>query len=368
MSPRTAPFHSRHPSSWLLGLLLTLLVAGCGQQRESADTAASAPASAEVVMHEEVAASESAPEPERMRAETVTAGVADGQLVSQAGIADDPARQFRVTASAQFQVKNVYETANRIEDAAIALGGFVAGNTISTDVQGTQARRLGDGTVLRLTEVVTRGELTVRVPADRTNTLLRDLAKHMDFLDQRSFAAEDMQFELLRRQLAYARHQLLQAEAARAAQQPARVGEKLDAADMRAHALAQRDEAVVGQRELEDTIAFSTIRLHLYQDAQVRQQIEPDTEALMADAGPGFFQRIGIALHAGWRGLLQTIVLATYLWPLWLVLLLVATGVWQWRRAVRRRNAARKPVGTAGTAARPDLPQTAASTNQESAP
>lgn len=245
---------------------------------------------------------------------------------------------------------------------AIATGGFVAGNSISTDVEGGQSRRLGDGTVLQLTEVVTRGELTVRVPADRTNAFLRDLARHMDFVDQRAFAAEDMQFELLRRQLAYARNLQLQAEAARAGEQPARVGEKLDAAGMRAHALEQRDEAVVSQRELEDAIAFSTIRLNLYQDAQVRQQIEPDTEALMADAGPGFFQRIGIALQAGWRGLLQAIVIATYLWPLWLVLSVIAAALWQWRRAVRRRRAARSTVVV------PDLPRQSAPGNGEATP
>lgn len=363
MLPRTAAFPSRRLLSWLVGLTLTLLVAACSRNHESraeADMAASAPESANVAM--ESAGAAATAEASDSAAATVTRGVDGAQLVSQTGVANDPKRQFRISASAQFQVKNVRDTANRIEDMVIAAGGFVAGNTISTDVQGSQSRRLGDGTVLRLTEVVTRGELTVRVPADRTSAFLRDLAKHMDFLDQRAFAAEDMQFELLRRQLAYARNQQLQAEAARAGDQPSRVGEKLDAAGMRAYALEQRDEAVVSQRELEDAIAFSTIRLNLYQDAQVRQQIEPDTEALMADAGPGFFQRIAIALQAGWRGLLQAIVVATYLWPLWLLLFVIAAALWQWRRVVRRRRAARSTVVV------PDLPRQPASGNEEIAP
>lgn len=363
MLPRTTAFPSRRLASWLFGLTLTLLVAACARNQESnaaADMAASAPESATVAM-EEASGADTA-EASDSAAAMVTRGVDGAQLVSQTGMASDPKRQFRVTASAQFQVKNVYETANRIEDMAIAAGGFVAGNSISTDVEGGQSRRLGDGSVLRLTEVVTRGELTVRVPADRTNAFLRDLAKHMDFLDERAFAAEDMQFELLRRQLAYARNQQLQTEAARAGDQPSRVGEKLDAAGMRAYALEQRDAAVVSQRELEDAIAFSTIRLNLYQDAQVRQQIEPDTEALMATAGPGFFQRIGIALQAGWRGLLQAIVIATYLWPLWLVLSVIASALWQWRRAVRRRRAARSTVVV------PDLPRQSAPGNGEATP
>lgn len=339
---------------WFYAMALALLVAGCARDQESAADMASAPQSAGAPAYEaDVAPIDAVPAPPEQQHVVEAPGVEAGQLVSQTGVANDPARKFRVTASARFQVKSVYDTANRIEDAAIASGGFVAGNAISTDAQGGQSRRLGDGTVLRLTEVLTRGELTVRVPADRTNAFLRDLARHMDFLDERAFAAEDMQFELLRRQLAYARNQQLQAEAARAGEQPARVGEKLDAAGMRAHALEQRDEAVVSQRELEDAIAFSTIRLHLYQDAQVRRQIEPDSEALMAAAGPGFFQRIGIALQAGWRGLLQAVVIATYLWPLWLILLVIAAALWQWRRAVRRRRATRSRVTM------PDLPRPA---------
>lgn len=209
-----------------------------------------------------------------------------------------------MTADARFQVDDVYAVGNCIEDAAIAAGGFVLDNAIGTDVHDVHLRGMGDGTRLRLSEIRTSGTITVRVPVAETSRFLRSLAELMVFMDERRFQAQDMQFELLRRQLAWARHEQLQADAARAGSQPARVGDKLDAAGMRAHALQLRDEAQVSQRELEDAVAFNTVQLHLYQDMQVRRQVEPDTDALMAQAGPGIGRRLVNAVQAGWREML----------------------------------------------------------------
>lgn len=133
----------------------------------------------------------------------------------------------------------------------------------------------------------------------------------------------------------------MQADAARAGSQPARVGDKLDAAGMRVHALQQRDEAQVSQRELEDAVAFSTVQLHLYQDMQVRRQVEPDTDALMAQAGPGIGRRLVNAVQACWRGMRDVIMLLA---ALWLAVAVIAGIVWHARGRVKRRD---MPAATA---------------------
>ncbi len=328
-------------------MLLTALVA-CSRAPQ-AESAASAdavaaramPASAEAAAG--AAANAAAPREQEAPADdalqtSAQAPPADAtQLVSSTGESTDPRRRFVRTASARFGVDDVYRAAMAIEDAAAAEGGFVVANRIATQVRATHERRIGDGKLLRLSEVAPEGELTVRVPSDRAQAFLRKIAKEMAFLDERDFQANDVQFDLLRRELAARRAGQVQVDVARAGQSGG-ASIRLDAAMARGDVLAERDEAVVSRRELEDQVEFATLRLALHQPPQVRRTVVPDIDAIVRDSGPGFFAAVGDALAAGWRGLLDALVLAAALWPLWLAIAAVVLAV----RALRGRRSGRR--------------------------
>ena len=103
----------------------------------------------------------------------------------------------------------------------------------------------------------------------------------------------------------------------------------------RSDAATARDEALVAQKQFEDRVAFSTIELLLHQSPRIRQTELVDTEAVFAQNGPGFFDRLGSALRAGWHGLLDVLLALLHAWPLWLVL---GAGAWVWRRLRRPRG------------------------------
>lgn len=329
----------------LAAALLAMLVA-CSRQSESSMAAADMAASAPVVEETMPAL----PPPEAAggadarafeAADVQKAGVDAAQVASSAAdpssSAGDPRRRFVRTADARFQVKDVYGSTLAIEDAAAAEGGFVVRNAITTNEHGRIERSIGDGKRLQLSEVVTEGSMVVRVPSERTQEFLRTVAKQMAFLDARTFEANDVQFDLLRRELAQARAQALQQDIRSVAAQPGKTGEKVDAVQARAEMLAARDDAVVAQRELEDRIAYSTLTLHLRQPAQVREQVVPDTQAILRERGPGFFNEVGEALRAGWRGFLALVVALVHLWPAWVAFAIVAWGLLALRR--QRRGA-----------------------------
>jgi len=333
--------------STLTAALLVLLI-GCTQQGDhgaaaaapQADAAAES-ASAPTVGMAPVPRAVMPTEKEAAAPASVQqAGVDADQLASSANTASDPERRFIRTASAQFQVKDVYAATLAIEDAVAAAHGFVVRNTISTSPQGIIRRPIGNAQMLVLSEIVTRGSLVVRVPSDRTQDFLRSIARQMQFLDQREFEATDAQFDLLRQSLAAARAQDLQQEVQQAAQGPARTTDRVDAAQARAELLAARDEAAVAQRELQDRIAFSTLTLNLEQPVQVREQTVPDTEAILRARGPGFWLRLSESLRAGWQGLLAVVVALAAVWPLWLALALAGWGL-RWLLRVRRNRQAK---------------------------
>lgn len=323
------------PRVFLAAALLAALLACSDQPQTESSVAADAAMPAAGRAQAGSAHATAAAEEAKAVAQVQQPGVAADQLASSANTATGPQRRFVRTADASFQVQDVYASTLAIEDAVAAEGGFVVRNSISTQTIRQLERPLADFKRLQLSEVVTQGSLVVRVPGERTQSFLRVIARQMQFLDTRNFEANDVQFELLRRQLAFARAQELQQAIRSAAAQPARTGEKIDALAAREQMLAIRDEATVAQRELEDRIAFSTLRLELHEPSQVRENTVPDTAALLRDRGPGFFAEMREALGTGWRALLAATVFATRLWPLGIGLAVIAWVIGRLRRARR---------------------------------
>jgi hypothetical protein len=321
-------------------LALSILIVACSKREmaevdataaaESSAEAAAAPMMAEAASDDFAAAA--APQKSMEAPARQGPGVDPSQMASDVASQVDPERRFIRTAQAQFQVMDVYRTALAIEDEVAAQGGFVVGNEITSQVQRVLSRPLGQGKRLELTEYTLQGELTVRVPSERTQAFLRAVAAQMAFLDRRSFSARDAQFDLLRQQLARQRAQDEQRELGEAVQAGGKLGDRTDAIQSRGAARASRDEALIAQKEFEDRVAFSTITLSLHQDAQVRRAERVDVDAVFRDNGPGFFNRLRDALAIGWRGGLEVVVALAALWPLWLCVLALWLGWRRWRR------------------------------------
>ena len=268
----------------------------------------------------------------RLKEAVVNEPTTESQLVSSATTYADAQRRFIRTAQARFRVKDVYQSALAIEDAVAAQGGFVTHNEIGADVQEVQRRPKGEGKLIELAEYTVRGELTVRVPSDKTQAFLRSIVNQMEFLDRRNFEATDAQFAMLRQQLAYQRNQETQQALGDAARQGGKLGQKAQTIAARGDAKSGRDEALVMQKEFEDKVAFSTIDLSLYQLSKIRQSELTDVEAVFAENSPGFFSRLGNSLSVGWYGVLDILIELIKLWPLWLLIALILLVVKRLRR------------------------------------
>lgn len=322
--------HTNRMSRAAFPLIVLLLAASCSRHERAADadaTAESAPAMGEA------AADAAAAAPQNREAPMLQGpGVDPSQVASEVATQVDPQRRFIRTAQAQFQVKDVYRTALAIEDEVASQGGFVVDNEISSQVQRVLSRPLAPGKRLELTEYSLQGQLTVRVPSERTQAFLRAVAAQMEFLDRRSFSARDAQFDLLRQQLASQRAQDEQRELGDAVQAGGKLADRADAIQSRGAARATRDEALIAQKEFEDRVAFSTITLSLRQDAQVRRAERVDVDAVFRDNGPGFFSRLGESLAVGWRAALDIVIALAALWPLWLMVVAVGLAWRRWRK------------------------------------
>ncbi|MBX3712168.1 MAG: DUF4349 domain-containing protein [Lysobacter sp.] len=355
----------------LASAVLVAALAACGRQESAAESAAAFKGVAEEVAAADAAAPASAPpmapggmaDRKQMRE---AAPQADGTIVDRALVGSvqvdraqvdpaqltsiatsqvDPTRRFIRTARASFRVKEVYAAAMAIEDAVAGQGGFVLRNDIQAQTLRAVSHPVGDGKRLQLTEYTMRASLVVRVPSDRTQAFLREIAPQMAFLDQRSMEAVDAQFQILRQQLAWQREQQTQQALGDAVSAGDRLDRKAEVIAAQGSAKLQRDEALIQRREFEDRVAFSTIELSLYQSPRVERNESVDTDAMFDSHRPSFFVRLGEALRTGWYAVLDVFVALMHAWPLWLLAGLGLWGLLAWTRSRRRAAPPRRENG-----------------------
>ncbi|WP_148715601.1 DUF4349 domain-containing protein [Chitinolyticbacter meiyuanensis] len=310
------------PSRFLpILLVLSLALAACGKKEEGGGDFSSAESAAPAM-------AEAAP------AAAVASSPADA-LTSRV-LGSLPAdRRFVITASVEARVKDTYRASTAIEDLAATEGGFVIRNDLTAEVSDTREFAQPDGTRLELVQYVTRARLIVRVPTARTQAFLRALAAQIDFLEARSYGAEDVQLDWLRQQLAARRSQEAQQQMGEVASAPGRTSQRIEAIDRQLQTKAARDEAMLAQALLDDKVTYSTVALTLHQPPQLRRTVLADFESALADQRPPFLASLGQSLKTGWRGLQTLVIALAVLWPLWLAVALVL-GVVTWH--LRRRR------------------------------
>lgn len=329
----TGPMHTPALLPLSLALCVTLLLPACGQKAEQdapvasySESAPAAPAAVAEVQGYSMESATPAPaaEPEQPAQ----------QLTSSAITQTDPQRKFIRSANAAFRVKDVYRSALAIEDIVAANGGFVVHNEIKSDVDSVERHKGRNGMLVELALYTVNGNLSVRVPSERTQIFLRALASEVEFLDQRTFDALDAQFEILRSQQEARRNQQAQQDLGELAQQKGKLPDRADLINSRTGYKAARDEADLQRYQLEDKVAFSTINLTLYQARKLRRSEVPDLEAAVQREGPGFFPRLGASLVSGWHGLLEALLALVQVWPL----LLAGAAVLVLIRRLRRKK------------------------------
>jgi hypothetical protein len=274
----------------------------------------------------------------RMEQPAPPQGIDAGQLASAASTYTDGQRRFVRTADARLRVRDTYAAALAIEDLVARQQGFVVSNRINAQILDTQRRSIGHARLLEVAEYTVNGTLTVRVPSEHTQALLRAMAAQIDFLDARSFQADDVQFDLLTQALAEQREEQSQQELGQATARNGRADQVAQVVDARRQARERRDGVVVEQRRMEDRIAFSTLTFSLYQPSMIRRTELPDVEAVLRDNAPSFAWRLGQALQGGWDGVEALALWLATAWPLWLAMMVVVLLARAGLRVLRRNG------------------------------
>lgn len=233
-------------------------------------------------------------------------------------------RKFLRTADIKFKVKQVAKATYAIENSVSQHGGFVTYTNLQSHIVSKDQTKVSQDSTLETTRYTVDNAMILRVPNTRLDTVLKALAKEVDFLDSRLIKADDVQLQLLANQWTQKRSDKHEARLEKAIDTK---GSKLrdisKAEEQLRDKQTQNDEAKRSNLALNDQINFSTVTLYLYQRETVKRElvaIERSTNAYRPNIGLQLWD----SLKTGWYLLENILAFITQLWPF---LLLGALGV-----------------------------------------
>lgn len=235
--------------------------------------------------------------------------VKDTQKVTEDTISIEA--QIIKTANINIQVKEFKEGTGKITQIAKANGGYISSSNEQNNGYSIQ------------------GEIIIRILSKNFDKTIKELLAIAVYVSSKSENAENVTEEFvdiltrLRTKKQVEKRYLEILGQAKSIKDILEVEEQL-------RIIREEIEAKEGRlKYLKDQVRFSTINLSYY---QTNDKYEKAPE-------PSFFSKIGDALVEGWQGLLVFFVGLAYLWPLWIVCVILA---WWLRKRWGKGETAKK--------------------------
>ena len=199
------------------------------------------------------------------------------------------------------EVENYKESRKKIKDLVIKNGGYL-GNESETN----ETYRISN-------------ELTIRIPASAFDQMMEGLMAEGIKTDSKRIEVQDVGEEYADLTARIEAKKAVEKRYLEILNKANKISDILEVEE-KLRVIREETEAAQGRvKYLESQVSMSTINLSLYKTLDTHYT---------PPSGPGFFARIWKGLVEGWESVLSFIVGVSYLWPLWLVVIIV----WFWFR------------------------------------
>jgi hypothetical protein len=221
---------------------------------------------------------------------------------------------------------------HHIEDLAKKLNGYVQQSQIKSNYVSGRTIELNADSMLSVFEYYVDNHIVIRVPNIHFDNVLDEIAKLHIYLDYRNVNTEDVSTVFLRNKLKAEKKAEYEKRIQKASDSGNRKLDDIVEAERQASEMA--DIAIdrkIENYELQDRIDFSTLTLDVYQSNSVFQEKVKNTTLYKYQ--PNFWQRAWEAISTGWNVILTILIGLIYLWPLYILAVLVYFGI----KTIRKR-------------------------------
>jgi len=228
-------------------------------------------------------------------------------------------RKFIRTADIKFKVKNVAKSTYAIEDATTKFGGFVTYTNLQSTISKKEETKVSQDSTLMTTKYAVTNDITIRVPNTRLDTVIKTIAKQVDFLDYRVIKADDVSLKMLANQMAQNRSGVTEKRIEKAIDDKGKkLNNVLDAENQLDAKKEQNDNSKLENLSLKDQVNFSTLTLAVYQNDAVKQEMVANEKSINAYR-PNIGLQIWDSLKTGWYMLEAIIAFVVQLWGIALI-------------------------------------------------
>ncbi len=215
------------------------------------------------------------------------------------------------TADMRFRVKDVQNTKEKLSATIKSQGGTVAEFAIQSHIQQTDKVPFSADSLKEITSYRTDGLLIAKIPSEKLDDFTNSVAGMAVFVDNQAMKMDDQS-------IAYLSNQLKAQNRVDAINQinktATRKGNNVETS------LFVKDDYVdkkIENMNIDDRVRFSTITLNFYQDNTVKTFVVGNDN--LYDYRPGFFQRLGLNLSAGWTFFKEVLLGLSTLWILFVI-------------------------------------------------
>ncbi len=260
---------------------------------------------------------------------------ADSTAVSSTAAVEqkDSKQKFIRTADIKFKVKNVVKSTYAIENAVAKFGGFVTYTNLQSNIHDQIKTKISQDSTLETTKFSVENSITIRVPNTQLDTVIKSIARQIDFLDFRVIKADDVSLKLLANQLSQKRSTTNEKRVEKAIDTKGKkINDIMEAENALANQKEANDSKTIENLSMQDQINFSTITLQLYQNETIKQEItagEKDSVYYKPNLGI----QIVDSLKSGWYILQAILVFFINLWPF---ILLSLGGFFLYKKYVKK--------------------------------
>ncbi len=225
-------------------------------------------------------------------------------------------RKFVRTADIKFKVKNVANSTYAIENTTNKFGGFVTYTNLQSTIIDKSETKISQDSTLEITNYRVENNITIRVPNSRLDTVIKTIAKQIDFLEYRIIKADDVSLQMLSNQLTQNRTENQEKRLEKAIDTKGKkLNEVLAAEDNLNTKKEQKDNSKIENLSLQDQVNFSTLTLQIYQRETIKEEMIANAKTYRQDFG----SKILDGLISGWYVIEGIIAVVAQLWSVILI-------------------------------------------------
>jgi hypothetical protein len=267
--------------------------------------------------------------------ESADAKISADSISSSAAVEKEGStRKFIRTADLKFKVKNVTQSTYAIENITNKFDGFVTYTNLQSNIIDKFETKISQDSTLETTRYNVENNITIRLPNKRLDTVIKTIAKQIDFLDYRIIKADDVSLKMLSNQLSQKRSSINEKRVEKAIDTKGKkINDIMVAENNLANQKEQNDNSKLENLSIQDQINFSTLTIQIYQHESVKQEMNANTKDYNYYK-PNIGIRIIDSLKTGWYALLDVIV---FIIEIWWLLFIVIGGFFLYKKYLKKQ-------------------------------